>query len=208
MAKKSVVEQRLALNLILASTLAFAEGDIKKGHRYMAFALEAPDFKKTVQAMDMAASDEGDDEDDFDADNDTASDADQVSDDVGDDEEGAALAAFTRLRKSARKALASDEAPADDVEEQDPEVPDEDTEAEPAPAGEDEADESDNAETSRLARARKNIKALSKLALAEADPDVEDADGDEDDDLDDAAELSSMLGRAMSRAKAAKKSKK
>ncbi len=201
MAKK---QDRLALNLILASVLAFNEGDMKKGHRYMAYALEAPDYRETIAALDEAASDEGDDEDDFDADNDSADDADEVSDDTGAEE-----ASFTKMRKQARRALAEmeGEAPEEDVEEEDPEAGDEADEAEPKASGDVDADESDNAETSRLKRARHNLRLLAGLETAEEDPDVKGADGDSDDDLsdEDGEELSNILRRSMKRgAKAAK----
>ena len=188
--------QLLALNLILASTLAFAEGDTKKGMKYMAFAIESPDYKSTIAALDDAAT--ADDDQDVDADNTDDEDEDAADTDLEDDTTQAA--SFKRMRRTARRQLAeADSDSADDDGE-------EDEEEEPKPSAPVDAEEA------RMKRARFNMRLMAELdkdgsESKEPTDGVDDADGDSDDDLDE-EEIQATVRRAFGRSKKPAASKK
>lgn len=171
---KTNQDHKLTLNLILASTLAFASGNTKKGMQYMAFAIESPNYKSTIAALDDAAT--ADDDQDVDADGTDNEDEDAADENLEDDT--SAEASFRKLRRSAKKHMADVDDEEDDEEE------------EPKPAGELDAVES------RMSRAKFNMKLMAALdGEEEPTDDVDDADGDSDDDLDE-EEIKAAVQRA------------
>ncbi len=161
--REMATKKPIALNLLLASVLAFKQGNVKKGQKYMAFALEASDLRTTLAAMDEAA--QGDDEadDDFDADQNAGVDADDLD---------AAEATFRAQRRKARRALA-------DIETEQ----DQEDHAEGGRKANRELE--DERAEARLRRTRFNRKLMAALDSTDDEVSTEEDEINQDDDSDD-----------------------